>query len=147
MQDKDLEFLYDDPEVIKLCLNCSKRECNNCLSKNSGTKREYHRGKIDHDKFMKLYNKCFTDVAIARELGVDPSSVRNHRKRYGLETKHPKNRFNEEKFMKLYEQCLTDKEIADELDLATSYICLKRQQLGLPANYRTKRRKINAEGF
>lgn len=141
MQDQDLEFLYDDPEVIKLCLNCSKRECNNCLSKNGGTKQEYHRGKIDHDKFMKLYDLCMTDEAMAIKLGVDKSTVRNHRKRYGLESKHPKNRFTEEKFMELYRQELSDKEIAEELDLATSYICFRRQKLGLPANYRTKRRK------
>lgn len=145
MEDRELPFLVDTEEMIKLCLNCSKRECNNCLGTNCSVKPE--RSKIDHDKFMSLYNKLYTDTQIAKEFGVGVAVISGYRKKNNIPTKRPKNIFDEAKFMELYEQGLTDIEIARELDMTQSYICVRRNKLGLPAKHATKRRKHNAKGI
>lgn len=144
MQDHDLDFLFDSPEVVSLCLNCSKRECDNCLGQNPSVKKP-PRAKIDHDKFMRLYEAGLSDGEIARKFGVNVSSIRDHRKKHNLPTKRPRDRFDKDKFMELYEQGLTDGEIAKELNLTTAYICARRQKLGLPTKFIPKRRVKNAE--
>lgn len=146
MEDRDLEFLFDSPEVVSLCLNCSKRECDNCLGTNPSVKKP-PRTKIDHDKFMRLYEAGLSDGEIAKHFGVNVSSIRGHRRKYDIPTKRPKDRFDKVKFLELYAQGLTDGEIAEALDLTTGYICSCRKKLGLPTKHPTKRRKINAEGI
>ena len=144
MQDHNLDFLYDSPEVVKLCLNCSKRECNNCLGTNPTVKKP-PREKIDRDRFMRLYEAELSDGEIAEKLGVTREIIRGYRKKNNIPTKRPKDRFDKDKFMELYEQGLTDGEIAKELNLTASYVCACRNRLGLPTKFIPKRRVKNAE--
>lgn len=144
MEDRDLEFLFDSPEVIKLCLNCSKRECTNCLGQNPVVKKG-PRKKIEHDKFMKLYEAEMSDREIAEKLGVNQDSIRAYRKKHDIPTKRPKNRFTDEQFIELYEKGLNDRQIAKELGLTQGYVCAHRNKLGLPTKYTPKRRVKNAE--
>lgn len=144
MSDREIDFLFDSPKVISLCLNCSKRECDNCLGTNCSVKK-VHVSKIDHDKFMEWYEEGLTDVEIGKRFNVNNTTIRDYRKKHNLPSKRPPNRFDEIKFIDLYEKGLTDGEIAKELGLTTSYICARRQKLGLPTKYVPKRRVKNAE--
>lgn len=140
MPDREIEFRTDTPEAIEQCLNCTKPRCTNCLGQLPSPRRPAQ-PKVNHDKFMELYDKGLSDGKIAAELKVDVSTIRAHRKKHNIPTKRPKNRFDEKEFRELYERGLTDGEIADALNLTTAYVCSRRNRLGLPTKHSTKRRK------
>lgn len=144
MQDREVEYVFDDPEVISLCLNCYREECDNCLGTNASPKN-LNEVIIDHDKFMTLYNNWLTDGQIGKEFGVSAEFIRHYRKRRGIPTKRPKNALDKNKLIALYEQGLSDGQIAAELGMTTAYICSCRNRLGLPTKHPVKRRSKNAE--
>jgi predicted transcriptional regulator len=138
--------LVDSPEDIRLCLNCGKRECNNCLSSKEGPKK-VQKLSLEHERFMELYNSDMTDSQIAAVFKVDRHAIIRYRKKHNLPALSRISKFNKEKFMELYEQGCTDEEIADELGLMTSYVTAKRQQLKLPSKNKPGRRRKNAKRF
>lgn len=148
MKDHELDYIYDTPEVISLCLNCSKRECTNCLGVNVIAKKDESAGAtIDHKKFMDVYNRDYTDDRMAKELGVSVAVLRRYRKDNNIPTKRPKNVLDATKLIAMYEQGLNDCQIAKELHLTPGYVCTVRNKLGLPSKHYKKGRKTDAEGI
>ena len=144
MSSHDTDFLFDPPEIVSLCLNCDRRECNNCLGQNP-TVKTGPRKKIDQDRFMSLYEAELSDREIAEKLGVSVEVIRNYRKKHDIPSKRPKNVLDEARLIELYEQGYNDGEIAKELGMTQSYICSCRKRLGLPTKFIPKRRVKNAE--
>lgn len=140
MEDKELHFLYDSPEVIDKCLNCKKPECDNCLGANCSVKKA-HRSKIGHDAFIKLYNSGLNDREIAESLCVNRRYVYDHRKAHDLPPKQSKGKLDSAKFIELYEKGLTDTEIAMALGVNPKYVCVYRNRHGFPTKHPPKRRK------
>lgn len=75
----------DTPEQIEKCLKCDKLRCDDCLGTRykRTTSRAY--GRIDEQDFFECYLSGYSDSEIALELGVNYNSVRDYRKRRGLE--------------------------------------------------------------
>lgn len=129
---KDLYFV-DTDEMIKKCLNCKKKTCDNCLGDHLHVIKAAD--KIDHNEFVRLYELLYTDQQIAEALGVTLSVVRGYRKRHGLRSKRARDGIDKARLIELYEQGFNDYEIADVLGMTPSYICTTRKRMGLASKH------------
>lgn len=145
-------FTTDLQEEIDRCLVCQKERCDNCLGGKPSKKNKRPRkrtgrlpiktARIDHETFMELYNKRYTDRQIGEAFGVSHEVIYQYRKKHGLPTKRPKPGIDKEKLTELWECGWNDREIAEELGVATAYICKVRKQMGLPTKHpRNKEKK------
>lgn len=150
LDDKGI-FTTDVQEDINKCLTCEKERCDNCLGgrpskKNKRPKRSVGRPssktvRIDHEVFMELYNKRYTDRQIGEVFGVGHEIIYHYRKKHGIPSKRPKPGIDKEKLIELWECGWKDREIAEELGVTTAYICKVRTQMGLPTKHPVSKEK------
>ena len=81
-------FFYDSREHIEQCLSCKRPRCTNCM-REGGKGFSLERDKIDHDKFMEMYNAGMNDVEIGRYFGVTKKVIFYYRKERNLPSKRP----------------------------------------------------------
>jgi len=81
------------------------------------------------DARLELYQKGYTDLEIADELGVEPKTIQWWRGRFRLLPNKPK-----DPRLVLYEQGFTDIEIAEELDIPLTNVRPWRRKHDLPPN-------------
>jgi FixJ family two-component response regulator len=95
------------------------------------------RAPFTDQQLIALHKKGMNDVEIARELGVNDSTVFYHRKKIGLESNYIP-MVNYHQFIVLYEKGLNDREIAEELDVPKDAVKYRRRRIGLKAHGRKR---------
>ena len=74
----------DTQEQIDKCLTCTEYKCTNCYENRNYKNFKGAYKKIDERVFMEMYQKGYTDVRIAQEMGTATSTVWAYRKKCGL---------------------------------------------------------------
>lgn len=78
-----MPVVNDSKEQIQKCLSCIKKECTNCvdtMTRYSVKKeRKKRTGRIDEVEFYRLYNLGYSDIEMAKVLGVSRENVCSYR--------------------------------------------------------------------
>lgn len=136
---------YTPDEQIRLCLNCPKLRCDDCI----GRKGSPHSpGKLRVPDLKKkvlcgvLAGK--DDRLIARELSITPGTVSRCRRSMGL-PRMSRGGISECEFLRLYNSGKTDREIAEALGITVKGVYSRRKRRGLPC-HPARRGRNTAEG-
>ena len=74
----------DTKEMIDKCLHCEEYKCTNCYDNRNTYKAKGAYRKLSERDFTEMYMSGYSDAEIARETGVETSTVWAYRKRRGL---------------------------------------------------------------
>ena len=119
----------DSDDLIKMCLNCKKPECTNCIE--NGTNSGYREATADAAK--RMFREGYTPAEIAERLGVSRHYIMVIFSKIGISTRRGDPTDGE--FKKLHREGYTDKRLAEHFGISLKSVWRRRKRMNLPCNY------------
>lgn len=137
--DRFEDLVHDTPEQIRMCLNCEKDECDDCIGRRADPKKPEKRHIPDLKNRVKAgVLSGESDAAIAGMLHIPVTTVGRCRRSMGL-TRQRSGGAHDAELRSLHARGMTDREMADALGISVKAVFGIRKKLGLACHFSASR--------